>query len=123
EFGHTVRFITNCDRQKHEWVRRLTSVVPERVARFLLCGSSSGARRNLLLLESAGEKVLSVDPGTMCEWRQAPGFRRGLCVTEGCALETRCHLSTEEAQPFDVLRVFAERLGPAIRWDDESVVA
>src|SRR5204863_786427 len=96
---------------------------------FLLGGDSTGAIRNRLSLESAGEKVLSVDPGTMCEWRQPPGLRRGLSVTDGCPLEIRSHLSREAAQasapvqPFDVLRVLGARLGPAIRWDDESVVS
>ncbi|MEZ5404105.1 MAG: hypothetical protein R2729_30780 [Bryobacteraceae bacterium] len=143
-FGREVRFVVSEDGaanpRREVWVRRLAAVAPEGVARFLLFGdpgmdaasktssaslASYGANRNLLLLETAGEPVLTVDDDMVCEWRRSPEYQPGLAVSARNPAERWLHESMDAArgsaapEPFDVLGRFGAGLGPM----GESVIS
>jgi hypothetical protein len=132
KFGHSVKFvIAGADRRRlEEWTLAMGEAgVDPAVARFALLGEvaglppgiarTTGANRNALLLECAGEAFLSVDDDTLCRFARSPASLDGLAIySTGNPLEMWFGPDLpvpSEAADLDFLAEVGRSLGPAIR--------
>jgi hypothetical protein len=132
KFGRSVKFVVaGADRQRlEEWTCVMGEAgIDPAIARFALLGEAAGlppgmarntgANRNALLLECAGEAFLSVDDDTLCRFARSPASRGGLAVhSKGNPLEMWFGPDLprlDEAADLDLLADLGRSLGPAIR--------
>jgi len=105
--GHIVLYSDREDRERHIRSLSQTAKIPEEALRFGLLGGdfegpAIGGNRNWMLLQSAGEALLSVDEDTVCKIGLAPG-----CGREGAAISGE-QFPTESWSYPDKDRCFAD---------------
>lgn len=131
KYGREVRFvIAGPDRSRAEELVAAMGLagVDRAVARFALLGEAeglprglartTGANRNMLLLECAGQAFLSLDDDTVCSMVRSPSVREGLTIhSTGNPLDMWFGPELPSCEPaeVDLLAEAGRPLGPAIR--------